>query len=80
MADILIIDAVTGETVERDYTPEEAKQRKIDEKAANERAMREAAKQARQSEARAAAVVHAKSLGFTDDMIAVMYPGLAPAE
>jgi hypothetical protein len=26
--------------------------------------------------ARAAAIAHAKSLGFTDDMIAVMYPGL----
>lgn len=26
--------------------------------------------------ARAAAVAHAKSLGFTDEMIAVMYPGL----
>ena len=25
-----------------------------------------------------AAVAHAKSLGFTDDMIAVMYPNLAP--
>jgi len=26
--------------------------------------------------AREAAIAHAKSLGFTDDMIAVMYPGL----
>lgn len=26
--------------------------------------------------ARAAAIAHAKSLGFTDDMIAVMYPNL----
>ena len=25
-----------------------------------------------------AAIAHAKSLGFTDDMIAVMYPNLAP--
>ena len=28
--------------------------------------------------ATAAAIAHAKSLGFTDDMIAVMYPNLAP--
>ena len=28
---------------------------------------------------RAAAIAHAKSLGFTDEMIAVMYPNLAPA-
>lgn len=27
-------------------------------------------------EARDAAIAHAKSLGFTDEMIAVMYPGL----
>jgi len=27
--------------------------------------------------ARVAAVAHAKSLGFTDEMIAVMYPGLS---
>ena len=27
-------------------------------------------------DARAAALVHARSLGFTDEMIAVMYPGI----
>jgi hypothetical protein len=30
--------------------------------------------------ARLAAVAHAKSLGFTDEMIAVMYPGLGGQE
>ena len=30
--------------------------------------------------ARLAAIAHAKSLGFTDEMIAVMYPNLAPIE
>ena len=29
------------------------------------------------AQARAAAITHAKSLGFTDEMIAVMYPNLA---
>ena len=29
------------------------------------------------SAARDAAIAHAKSLGFTDEMIAVMYPGLS---
>jgi hypothetical protein len=29
------------------------------------------------AQARAAAIAHAKSLGFTDEMIAVMYPNLA---
>jgi len=33
-------------------------------------------KEAADAEARVAAIAHAKSLGFTDEMIAVMYPGL----
>ena len=35
-------------------------------------------KAAADAAATAAAVAHAKSLGFTDEMIAVMYPNLAP--
>lgn len=42
------------------------------EQAAADKAVAEAA-------ARDAAIAHAKSLGFTDDMIAVMYPGLGVA-
>jgi hypothetical protein len=33
-------------------------------------------KEAADAAARTAAIAHAKSLGFTDEMIAVMYPGL----
>jgi hypothetical protein len=33
-------------------------------------------KEAADAAARVAAVAHARSLGFTDEMIAVMYPGL----
>jgi hypothetical protein len=33
-------------------------------------------KEAADAAARADAIAHAKSLGFTDEMIAVMYPGL----
>ena len=33
-------------------------------------------KEAADAAARVAAIAHAKSLGFTDEMIAVMYPGL----
>ena len=33
-------------------------------------------KEAAEQAARDASIAHAKSLGFTDDMIAVMYPGL----
>jgi len=39
----------------------------------------EDAKRAADQAARAAAVAHAKSLGFTDAMIAVMYPNLLEA-
>jgi hypothetical protein len=38
----------------------------------------ESDKAAADAAATAAAVAHAKSLGFTDEMIAVMYPNLAP--
>jgi hypothetical protein len=38
----------------------------------------EAHKATADAAATAAAVAHAKSLGFTDAMIAVMYPNLAP--
>jgi hypothetical protein len=62
----------TGKIVERDFTPDEIKQRKADEKADRERQ----AEKARQAETRAATVNHAKSLGFTDKMIKVMYPTL----
>ena len=34
-------------------------------------------KAAAEQAARDASIAHAKSLGFTDDMIAVMYPGLS---
>ena len=34
-------------------------------------------KEAAEQAARDASIAHAKSLGFTDDMIAVMYPGLS---
>jgi len=34
-------------------------------------------KEAAEAAAREAAIAHAKTLGFTDEMIAVMYPGLS---
>lgn len=77
MSDVTEFWADTGKVVERDFTPEELAQRKADDKAAKEQAKQEAAEQHRQAQPRAAAVAHAKTLGFTDEMIAVMYPGLA---
>jgi hypothetical protein len=78
MADVLEIDALTGDAVERDFTEDEALQRAADEAAAIAAAAEQAEKEAAAAVARDAAIEHAKSLGFTDDMIAVMYPNLAP--
>ena len=56
--------------------------RDIDESAIQSEVIRLEAAAAAKAEADAAAttaaVAHAKSLGFTDAMIAVMYPNLAP--
>ena len=76
MTNILIINAATGERIERDYTPEEAAQRAKDQAEWETAAQAAADKEAADAIARADAIAHAKSLGFTDAMIAVMYPGL----
>lgn len=77
MADIVETDYTTDPptVTERDFTPEELAQRIADEAAAQAAAVA----QAEESKARAAAIDHAKSLGFTDAMIAVMYPNLVEA-
>ena len=73
MADVLEIWANTGKVVHRDFTPEEKAQR-----AEDERAHKAAEKQQKKdAETRSSAIAHAKTLGFTDEMIAVIYPGLA---
>jgi hypothetical protein len=78
MTDVLEINVETGERIERDFSAEEKAQRALDETAAKAAADEAAAKAAADAAATAAAVAHAKSLGFTDEMIAVMYPNLAP--
>lgn len=76
MADILEINVQTGERIERDFTPEELAQRVKDQAAAEAAALAAEERAAADAAARSAAVAHAKSLGFTDEMIAVMYPSL----
>lgn len=71
------IFADTGETILRDMTPEESAQRQLDEAAAALAAQAAAEQAAVNAAAAAAAIAHAESLGFTDEMIAVMYPNLA---
>ena len=73
---ILIVNAATGEMVERDRTPEEQAQYETDQAAAIQAEKDRVKKEAADRAAREAAIEHAKSLGFTDAMIAVMYPNL----
>ena len=70
------VDALTGETIERPFTPEEVAQRQQDEAEAAAAFQAGVDAAAEQAAAAAAAVAHAKSLGFTDQMIAAMYPNL----
>ena len=63
--------------VVRDMTDDELAQREKDQAAAAAAAQAAADKEAADAAAREAAIAHAKSLGFTDEMIAVMYPGLS---
>ena len=80
MADVTEIDYRTDPptVTSRDYTPEEVAQLEADRVAAETAAREQAEKAAAEKAAREAAIDHAKSLGFTDAMIAVMYPNLTP--
>lgn len=77
MTHVLEINVPTGERIERDFTPEELAQRAKDQAEAEAAAQAAADKKAADAAARAAAIAHAKSLGFTEEMIAVMYPSLS---
>ena len=77
MSDVLEINVPTGERIERDFTDDELAQREKDQAADVAAAQAAAEKEAADKAAREAAIAHAKRLGFTDEMIAVMYPNLA---
>jgi hypothetical protein len=81
MADVIETDYTTNPPtiMERDFTPDELAQIEADRVAAEQSAQAAADKAAADAAARAAAIAHAKSLGFTDEMIAVMYPNLVEA-
>ena len=78
MADVIETDLTTDPptVTERDFTPEEAAQIEADAKANAAAEKAKAKSEAEAATARDAAIAHAKSLGFTDAMIAVMYPNL----
>jgi len=76
--DVLEINVITNEVIERAFTPDEITQRKADAASAKaETSAKEAAASERLT-AITAARDHAASLGFTNAMLAVMYP--QPAE
>jgi len=77
---VLEVTVPTGERVERDFTAEELAQRQKDQAADAAAAQAAADEVAAKEAAQLAAIAHAKSLGFTDEMIAVMYPGLGGQE
>jgi hypothetical protein len=70
------MNATTGEVIERERTLEEQEQYEADQAAAIKAEKDRVKKEAADKAAREAAIEHAKSLGFTDAMIAVMYPNL----
>ena len=72
----MIVNAATGEVVERDRTSEEQAQYEADQAAAIQAEKDRVKKEAADKAATEAAIDHAKTLGFTDEMIAVMYPNL----
>jgi len=73
---VLEVTYPSGERVERDRTLEEQAQYEADQAAAIKAEKERVKKEAADKAAREAAIEHAKSLGFTDAMIAVMYPNL----
>ena len=76
MSEVVEIDVATGERLERDFTAEELAQREKDQAENAAIAQAAADKEAADNLVREAAIAHAKSLGFTDAMIAIMYPNL----
>lgn len=78
MPDVIETDYTTDPPTitERDFTPEELAQREADRVAFEQAEAERIAKTEADKAAREAAIAHAKSLGFTDEMIAVMYPNL----
>ena len=75
MADVLEIDVLTGEVTERGFNNAENAQRALDKKTQEAADEAKEAKDVADRAASEAAYAHAKSLGFTDDMLRMMFPG-----
>ena len=78
MADVIETDYSTNPptVTSRKFTPDELAQIEADRAAAQAAELEAVERETAAAAARADAIAHAKSLGFTDAMIAVMYPNL----
>jgi len=76
--DVLEINSITGEVTERNFTEAELAQRKTDAANAKDQAKTKEDADSQRLATITAAREHAASLGFTDAMLAVMYPNLTP--
>ena len=72
MADVLIVNAATGERIERDFTPDELAQREADATAEAERAALEAEQQAAHEAALESGRAKLLALGLTNDEVEAM--------
>ena len=72
MADVIEVDAITGEVIERDFTEEELAQRELDLTAATEAQETAEAAAAAALAAKESAKAKLKKLGLTEDEIAAM--------
>jgi len=72
MADVLIVNAKTGERVERDFTPEELAQREADAAAEAERVAAEQAAVDAAAAAKASAMEKLAALGLSESEVAAI--------
>lgn len=67
MADVLIVNAKTGERIERDFTPEELEQRELDRIAAEEAEAARVAEEEAKIAAKQSALQKLAALGLTEE-------------
>jgi hypothetical protein len=75
MADVVEVDAATGETVERDFTPDEAAQRTADAEAARLADMEREADEQAKAAVRASALAKLAALGLSEDEARAVFGG-----
>lgn len=72
MADVLIVNAATGESIERDFTEEELAQRAADQAAAEAEEAARIAEEEAKAAAKASALAKLAALGLTEEEAAAI--------